>query len=141
MNYWKRGTLALSPKYVKLLFTFYLIWLLVSLFTKKFHPNYFKNYRDMIFRLIKNSLFMVYCTSLMVVIMGLPAFSRLHVFGTLGLLLFLELIMFSIYYNSIVNGKAVPLEEIDSAIKEKPKLSAFLIISDSLIITFIFFCN
>lgn len=82
---------------------------------------------------------MVYCTSLMVVIMGLPAFSRLHVFGTLGLLLFLELIMFSIYYNSIVNGKAVPPEEIDTAIKEKPKLSVFLIISDFLILTFIFF--
>ncbi|MEE8436974.1 MAG: hypothetical protein V3S22_01425, partial [Candidatus Neomarinimicrobiota bacterium] len=81
----------------------------------------------MIVNLIKNSLFMVYCTSLMVVIMGLPAFSRLHVFGTLGILLFLELIIFKIYYNSMVNGKAVPFEEVDSAITAKPKFSLFLL--------------
>jgi len=139
MNYWKRGTLALTPIYVKLLFAFYLIWLLVSLFTKKFHPNYFNNYRDVISVLVKNSLFIVYCTSFMVVIMGLPAFSRLHVFGTIGILLFSELIIFSIYYNSIANGKAVPFEEVDSAAKEQPNLSVFLFISDFLIITFIFF--
>jgi len=139
MYYWKRGTFALSLKYVKLLFAFYLIWLLVSFFTKKFHPNYFKNYRDMISILIKNTLFMIYCTSLMVVIMGLPAFSRLHVFGTIAILLFLELIIFSVYYNRIANGQAVPFEEIDSIAKEKPKLSLFLLISDFLIITFIFF--
>lgn len=139
MNYWKRGTFALSPIYVKLLFAFNLIWLLVSLFTKKFHPNYFKNYRDVVSVLVKNSLFMVYCASLMVVIMGLPAFSRLHVFGTFAILLLLELIVFTIYYNSIANGKVVPFEEVESEVKEKPKLSVFLIISDFLTITFIFF--
>ena len=139
MNYLKRGTLALTPVYVKLLFAFYLIWLLVSLFTKKFHPNYFKNYRDMIFNLIINALFMVYCASFMVVIMGLPAFSRLHVFGTFWILLFLELILFKIFYNSIANGKAVPFEEVDSTAKAKPKLSVSLLISDFFIITLIFY--
>ena len=139
MNYLKRGTLELSQTYVKLLFAFYLIWLLVSLFTKKFHPNYFKNYRDMIFNLIINALFMVYCASFMVVIMGLPAFSRLHVFGTFWILLFLELILFKIFYNSIANGKAVPFEEVDSTAKAKPKLSVSLLISDFFIITLIFY--
>jgi hypothetical protein len=36
MNYLKRGTFELSPLYVKLLIAFYVIWLFVSLFTKKF---------------------------------------------------------------------------------------------------------
>ena len=139
MNYWKRGTLVLSPMYLKLLFAFYFIWLLVSLFTKKFHPNYFKNYRDMIFVLIKNSLFNVYCVSIMVVIMGLPAFSRFHIFGTLVILIFLELIIFAIYYGGIGNGKIVPLEEDAFKTKEKPRLSTFLLISDLLLITIIFF--
>jgi len=48
MNYWKRGTSVLSPLYLKLLIAFYIIWLVVSLLTKKFHFGSYTGYWDVI---------------------------------------------------------------------------------------------
>ncbi len=36
LNYWKRGSFELAPKYGKLLLAFYGVWFLVSLANKKF---------------------------------------------------------------------------------------------------------
>jgi len=60
MNYWKRGTLELSSQYVKLLIAFYLIWLVVSLFTKKFTFDY-SGYKASIRLLARSMLYLVYC--------------------------------------------------------------------------------
>jgi len=97
MNYWKRGTFELSPIYIKLLIAFYIIWLFVSLFTKKPHLNSYKNYSSALALFTKSTIFIAYCISLFVVMTGMAGFSRVHVFGTCSILFFLGIVMFSIY--------------------------------------------
>ena len=99
LNYYRRGTLILSPHYyIKLLLAFYFIWLFVSLLIKKFHLDSYHNYRDAILLFAKSAIFNAYLVSLMVVLLGLPVFSRVHIFGTCLLLFFLNVVAFSLFY-------------------------------------------
>jgi len=139
MNYYKRGTFELSPIYVKLLIAFYIIWLFVSLFTKKYHLNSYKSYSDALILFTKSTIFIAYSISLIVVMLGLIAFSRLHIFGTCFLLLFLETTMFSICYVSIGKTRSADMEKADVEEGEKRKLSIFLLSSDFLLVTLLFF--
>ena len=86
VNYWKRDTFALSPIYIKLLIAFYLICPTVSILMKKFNPDTYREYRYAIMLLVKSVVITGYLVCLMVVFMGLFAFSRFHIFGTLCLL-------------------------------------------------------
>ena len=137
MNYWKRGTLELSPLYVKLLIAFYVIWLFVSLLTKKFQFDFSRGYPYSIYQLTRLNIYIAYCIALMVVLMGLYGFSRLQVFGTCGLFFAGELISFSFYYVMIHRAKTA-YAGTDSA-KPKPKHLIVLSVSDFLLVTSIFF--
>ncbi len=99
MNYFKHATFVLSPSYyVKLLIAFNLIWLIVSILMKKHNVGAYRNYRYAIMLFAKSAIIAGYIVCFMVEITGLFAFSRLHIFGTLLLVLFGEIIVFSIYY-------------------------------------------
>lgn len=137
MNYWKRGSFELSSLYVKLLIAFYVIWLFVSLFTKKLRFDFYKSYRALIALLTRSTIYMVYCLAIMVVIMGLHGFSRLQVFGTCGLLFLMELVIFSIYYINISKTNIRSVSADDA--KPKAKLLSILSVSDFLLVTSIFF--
>lgn len=137
MNYWKRGAFALSPLYVKLLIAFYVIWLFVSLFTKKFRFDFYKSYRALMFLLTRSTIYMVYCVALMVVMMGLQEFSRLQVFGTCGLFFIGEVAVFSFCYMMIHRADAA-YAGTDYA-EPKPKHLLVLSVSDFFLVTFIFF--
>ena len=139
MNYWKRGTFVLSPLYVKLLIAFYFIWLVVSLFTKKFRFDFYKSYRALMLLLVRSTIYMVYCMVLMVVFMGLPAFSRLHIFGTCALLFLMNIVIFSICYASVGEAKIAYAGTDYAKPKPKPKHLLVLSVSDFLLVTFIFF--
>ena len=139
MNYWKRGTFELSPIYIKLLISFYIIWLFVSLFTKKPHLNSYKSYSSALALFTKSTIFIAYCISLFVVMTGMAAFSRVHVFGTFFILFFLEIVIFSIYYVSIGKARIVHIEKADIEVREKRKISIFLLSSDFLLVTLLFF--
>lgn len=135
MNYFKRGTFALQPfYYVKLLIIFNFIWLTASLAMKKFDPGVYKGYRDAIMLLAKTTIITCYLVSIMVVIMGLFAFSRLHIFGTFCLLLIGEAAIFTIYYLSTGRQAHVPVEKTEVDVYVKQRISARLLIAD-----FIFF--
>ena len=139
MNYWKRGNFELSPQYIKLLIAFYTIWLLVSLFTKKFRFDFHKSYRVLLLLLTRSTLYIVYCVALVVVIVGLHGFSRLQVFGTCGLFFIGEVIVFSLYY-VMINRADVAYAGADYVKpKSKPKSLIVLYVSDFLLVTFIFF--
>jgi len=137
MNYWKSGTLELSPRYVKLLIAFYLIWLFVSLFTKKFRFDFYKRYRALLLLLTRSTIYIAYCVAIMVVIMGLQGFSRLQVFGTFGLFFVGEVIVFSFYYVMIHRAK-IAYAGTDYA-EPKPKHLLVLSVSDFFLVTLIFF--
>ncbi len=154
----KRGTFDLTSTYIKLLIALYLFWLLVSLFTKKFQFSYYKSYSGAIFLFLRSAVYTAYCASLMFVVMGLPAFSRLHFFGTFILLLFLESAIFSIYYLSV--GQMTKRQRLEIGLKiedekvrrlegEKDKVqraeigiqrvSSFLLLSDFFLVGISFF--
>jgi Bacterial sugar transferase len=139
INFWKRGTIVLSLNYVKLLIVFYFIWLIVSLLIRKYEFGSYKSYADSIILFGKSAAFNAYVVSLMVVILGVPGFSRIHVFGTCLFLFFLNAILFSIFYLSGGKSKIGKFAELNLRAKLKSQLSVVMILGDFLIITAIFF--
>jgi len=139
LNYYKRGTLVLSPPYyIKLLIAFYIMWLFVSLIIKKFHLDSYKSYWDMIWISTKSTAFIGYLVSFMVVLMGLPVFSRIHIFGTCLLLFFFSTVVFSACYVRNGNERTVRAESDAIAAKIKPNTSIFLMLADFVVITALF---
>ena len=138
INFWKRGTIVLSLDYVKLLFAFYFIWLIVSLLIKKHDFVSYKSYADSIILFGKSAVFNAYVVSLMVVILGLPVFSRVHIFGTCLILFFLNVLIFSIFYLSGGKSRIGEFTRLNLRGALKSQLSAVLISIDFLIITVLF---
>jgi len=139
MNYLKRGTLKLSSPYIKLLIVFYIIWMIVSLLTKKFHMRPFRSYFGGLFLYAKSIIFIAYGISLMVVLMGLTAFSRLHIFGACLMFFIIEIFSFTGFYLTVGNVRIKLLTKNFEGAIRKQKISIFLFISDFLIISFSFF--
>jgi len=75
----------------------------------------------------------------MVVIIGLGGFSRIHIFGTCGLLFLTEVVVFSVYYISSHKTNISYAGADDAKPRAKPKLLSILLVSDFLLVTFIFF--
>ena len=129
----------LSPVYLKLLFTFYIIWLGVSLIIKKFHFDPYASYWDAMLLYAKSAILNAYCVSVMVVLMHLTGFSRLHIYGTCALLFIMNVAIFSIYYVSISKKKVAEIERERIEPGGKPRISIPLLSSDFLLITSFFF--
>ena len=140
IHYYRKGTFSLSPiGYVKLLFAFYLIWLIVSFFTKKFQMRSFSNFSDVFLIVSKNALFLAYGVSLMIVILGLPAFSRLQIYGTVVSLYIGELVLFSsFYYARIGRFPRVEAKSEPGEVKKKVSLSFPLVLFDFLVLSLLF---
>lgn len=138
MYYWKRGTLDLSSRYAQLLIATYLIWIFVSLLTKKFRLIAHKNYWDGIFLYVKSGVYAAYCAAVIVVMMGLTELSRVQVFGTWGLLVVQEVVVFSICWLTGDRSRIFN-EETGKRIREKYSFSRFLLVSDFVLIGISFF--
>ena len=140
MNYFKRGTFVLEPfYYVELLVLFNFIWLTISLRMKKFNPETYKKYRDVIIVFAKTTIITCYLVSIIVVIMGLFAFSRLHIFGTFCLLLIGETALCTIYYLGTRRQAYVPVEKADVDGYWKQRISARLLVADFMLFNISFF--
>ena len=139
LNYVKRGTLELSFLYVKLLLAFYVLWLAVSLFTKKFRFDFSRGYGALMLNLARSTLYFIYCVSLMVVLMGLHGFSRLHVFGTCGLFYIGEVISYSLWYMLHRRAETTYAGMHHAKIKIKTKTLLVVSVGDFLLVTGIFF--
>jgi hypothetical protein len=124
LNYWKRGTINLTDAYGKLLIIFYIVWILVSIFTKKFKKYHYNEYSKAIAVFLKASIYSMYFIALILVISGMGGYSRLHVFGSWALLFFAEAAIFNIF------------EIID---RNKSGDSIFLLFSDFCLLIFSFF--
>jgi hypothetical protein len=124
---------------MKLLIAFFIISLFVSLFVKKFHLTSYKSYWAAVILLAKSTVFNAYCVSFMVVVMGLIAYSRIHIFGTFTLLFALEFTIFSIYHLSKPKQETVQEKVLDVEAQGKPGFSVFLLLSDFFIVSLSFF--
>lgn len=141
LNYWKRGTFNLSSRYERLLIIFYGIWFLVSIFTKKFRTRTFESYWDGISLYVRSGVYAAYCSAFIVVMWGLSAYSRVHVFGTWGLLAIQEGAFFTLYY--LVAGRRRTEDrgqrtedggQRTEARGRKEKISSFLLVGDFVLV-------
>jgi len=133
-NFIKRGTFVLDPKYGKLLLLFYLCWLFSFLATKKYNTNRYSSYGAGLAIFSKSTLYLGYCVAFLVVILGVPAFSRLQIFMTCAGLLILETILWSLVCRkkiklSFLSTRSEPLFSVSSLVQYN-KGASFLFWTD-----------
>lgn len=136
LNYLKRGTFDLSSRYFNLLIAFYVIWFLVSIFTKKFKVGSYGSYWDCIALYVRSGLYGIYCAAFVVVMFSLSEVSRLHAFGTWVLLSIQEGVIFTLYYAFAGKGQRT---EDGGRRSEKKEFSKFLLVSDFVLVSISFF--
>jgi lipopolysaccharide/colanic/teichoic acid biosynthesis glycosyltransferase len=100
LNFFKRDSFFLSSQYLKLFFCFYVIWLISVYITNKYQIQNFVSPKAALFTIIKSNSFLLYGLAILMVLMGLTGFSRLHVFGSCCLLASLELAFFLLFFYS-----------------------------------------
>lgn len=111
----------------------------VSFFTKKFHLGNYRSYFRGWLLFTKSIIFTAYVISFMVVVIGFSSYSRIHIFGTCAMLFALEILIFTVYYYIVSKNKVYRPKKIDIEALNKPKISIFLLVSDFLLISFVFY--
>ncbi len=113
----KRGSLELSNIYMALFVVFYLAWLAVALFMRKFRKIIGKTFFDSLVLIIKSNMAIVFIVSFSIVLWAqLTAVSRMQTFGACGAFFLLELVGFLFFY--IVSGNKF-FDKQRSGIKDK----------------------
>lgn len=97
VNYIKRGNFILLPQYDKLLLLIYGVWFLCSMVTKKFYVKGYKNFSFYFWQWLKASIMMIAILSIVVFGFRLFYFPRFQVFGSIILLITLEIIVLLLY--------------------------------------------
>ena len=98
LHYYKRGSFVLDQNYEKLLLIFYGIWVISSLITRKFDKDTARNYWNGLTSCIKSMLLMASVMAVFIFALRLHYYSRLQVFGTLGMLFLLEVLLYLFYF-------------------------------------------
>jgi lipopolysaccharide/colanic/teichoic acid biosynthesis glycosyltransferase len=98
VNYLKRGNLYLLPEYEKLLLIIYGLWFGTSLATRKYVRRAYQNYYHGLWPWIKTAILMVVVMSVVVFGLRIFYFSRAQVFGTILVLVILEVLFFGFYF-------------------------------------------
>lgn len=137
LNYWKRGSLFLSPIYVKLLLTFYGVWIIVSLLTKKFYLNECLNPAKGVWVIIRSGIYLTYCVAITVVFLGLYSYSRAQVFGTSFFFVILECILFGIVY--LFTKPWTELKNKNVVSRKSTKIVLHLVVVDFVLVGVSFF--
>jgi len=139
LNYFKRESLKLPKDYTGLMIGFLVISLIVSLFTKKLHPGYYRTFFRGLFILAKSMVLTLYGISFFVVVASLSKFSRIHIFGTCAAWLILEMILFAVYYESLGKDIIKKLGQLDIDSFLRPRVSYFILFSDLFLLMLSFF--
>jgi len=120
MNYFKRGTLHLTPEYEKIFLVMIGLWLVASVVTNKFRIENFKNFRFAAAAALKSIIIMTLTLSFIIFSLRLFYLSRLHIFGTLfiygGLYVVLTFFYFIIRFGNEMNGDVESVDEIQEYI-------------------------
>ena len=117
MQFIKRGNLELSAIYIELFVVFYLTWIGVSLFMRKFRKIIGKTFFDSLVLIIKSNMAIVFIVSFSIVLWAqLTVVSRMQTFGACGAFFLLELLAFLSFY--ILSGNKF-IDKQRSGIKDK----------------------
>jgi len=100
VNFMKRGHLTLLPSYEFLLLTLIGLWFGVSLSTRKFNLIGQKNLYFAIWQWIKSGFLIMAVTGVLVFGLRMFQYSRFHGFGTIVLLMGLELLALLVYFSA-----------------------------------------
>jgi hypothetical protein len=112
LNLYKRGSFVLSPDYERILLLLYGLWITGAILTRKFNIQNFHNFYHALAANIKAIVFMALSVSAILFALRLHYLSRLHIFGTLLLLSFLEAILTYLYF--VIKLEKEPLDDIES---------------------------
>ena len=113
----KRGSLELSNIYMALFVVFYLAWLAVALFMRKFRKIMGKTFFDSLVLIVKSNMAIVFIVSFSIVLWAqLTAASRMQTFGVCVVFFLLELVGFFFFY--ILSGNKI-FDKQPSGLKEK----------------------
>ncbi len=97
IHFFKIGTIKLQENYQEVLLLIYFLWIFTGLIVHKFQIPDEKNYLKMIYPFVKSSFIVVSIAS--VFVFGFrTGFSRLLVFGSLGVYTCFEILVISLYY-------------------------------------------
>lgn len=123
INLSKRGSFHLYSDYEKILILIYGVWFIASNIAHKFERNNLQNYFYAMAACIKSAVLMVALMSVFIFAFRLFYFSRLQIFGTFLLLIFLEAIMHRIYFSSKsvkgINSDIESVEEVHDFFDQK----------------------
>jgi len=97
VHFFKIGTIKVHKDYQDVLLLIYFLWLFTGLIIHKFRVPDEKNYLKMIYPFLK-STFIVLSIASLIVFGFRTGFSRLLVFGSLGIYAFFEILVISLYY-------------------------------------------
>jgi lipopolysaccharide/colanic/teichoic acid biosynthesis glycosyltransferase len=98
LYFYKKGAAKLTENYQVLLMGILFTWLLVSLSSHKFNIVKKENYLKTIFPFIRSEIIIISVISFFIFFFKLAMYSRLIIFGSLGLFSLLEIIIVSVYY-------------------------------------------
>ncbi len=142
INYLKRGTPVLSREYTGLLLLFYLCWFITSIIAKKFRPVSFSMYCTGVVVLFKAVLYLTYTVAFLVVVFGLPGYSREHIFSTCLLLFFLETVAWSLYHKTVNRRRTdrLSVEGIVEYLRFEMDISYSLLVVDVMLLLISFYC-
>lgn len=112
INYFKRGGFYFLPDYEKLLLLIYGVWLICAGITRKFEQKIYSNFYHAMWPWIKAGVLMFLSLALIVFLFRFTYFSRTQVFGSVILLVLLELMLCALYFS--VKQKKRQEEDIES---------------------------
>ncbi|WP_320045061.1 sugar transferase [uncultured Desulfobacter sp.] len=125
MNYIKREHFKLLGGYDKLLLIMVGVWFLVSIFTRKFFLKQQKNFYFTLWQWIKANGVMAAVLAVLIFGFNLFRYSRAHAFGTILILMVLEIMLLMVYFSFIKktwNGKKDinSIDQVKKAILQEP---------------------
>ncbi|HQU71187.1 MAG TPA: hypothetical protein PLG66_02770, partial [Calditrichia bacterium] len=96
--FYKRGHLVLTDEYKSIFLVIFFSWMFISLFTHRFRIPEDRNYLKVLRPFIRSSLLTIGLVSFFVFTFRILEYSRLILFGSLGLFMVFEVMMVTIYY-------------------------------------------
>jgi hypothetical protein len=139
LNYVKRDTFRLPSGYFGLLLLFYMAWIMISHYAKKSWASVDRTYLQGLFDYLKSITFIAYIVCFCVLVLGLASYSRLQIFGTCVVFLFLEIASFSVHYAMTGHRDLGDVAELKIAQIGKAHVSALLIVGDFMLLAFSFY--
>ncbi|MGD2087746.1 MAG: sugar transferase [Candidatus Aminicenantes bacterium] len=121
IHFYKIGTIELQESYEEILLLIYFLWIFTGLVVHKFQVPFEKNYLKVIYPFLKSDFIVVSIAS--VFVFGFrTGFSRLLVFGSIGVYACFEILVISIYYLYRLQEK---IDVPETRLFDAPELSLY----------------